>query len=414
MSALLAHPLACAVLLMAAWWIADRVWTGTWSPERYLLRRRDIARFRRRLALNPGDRDARHRLATALLERGAHREALELLERNLADGENDAETLASAGQAAFASRDPAACERGIALLERARAAASRVALPGIDLAMARGFADHGRWSDARAALLRFVEARPGSIEGYARLARAHEELGDAAAASDARHRGWICWREQPPFQRRFDRAWAWRLRPAFAAAHVGVAAAVAIVLGWGLSRIELLRMPAPQASAMFFADEELELEEQGWSVPRIGPAATPARFVRLHEPRDDSRPTLVRARADLDNDLTIDMLHKLPVGDFVCRLPIDFGAPDDGNGIDEWAFSDAETGAEIHVVLDWVSVMYFVDATDAATAERSLFAFEQMIEDQPLRDCSLRVREPAGEVVGIRNGKPFGGQADWD
>ncbi|HWB77114.1 MAG TPA: hypothetical protein VG755_19230 [Nannocystaceae bacterium] len=412
MSAWFAHPLGCAALLFAAWWIADRVWTGVWSPERFLLRRRDIDRFRARLAHNPGDRDARHRLAAALLERGGNREALSLLEQNLADGENDAETLALAGNALLARRDAASCDRGVELLERARAAASRVALPGIDLTMARGFADHRRWSDARAALLRFLDARPGSIEGHARLARAHERLGDEAAAADARRRGWIGWREQPPFQRRFDRPWAWRLRPAFAAAHVGAAAAGAIVLGWALSRIELPRMPTPNDAAVVFGDEELE--EQGWRVPRITPSPSPDRFVRTDAQRDDRPAMLLRTRADLDNDLAIDMLHKLAVGDFACRLPLELGAPADDNGIDAWTFDDRETGARIHVQLDYVSVLYFVDAHDAATAQQSLFAFEQMIEDQPLRDCELRVREPAGEVIGVRNGKPFGGETEWD
>ncbi len=407
-----AHPVVCAVLLFGLWWTADRMWIRVWSPERWLLGRREVVRLRRLLAHNPHDRDARHKLATQLVERGGHREALALLERNIADGEQDTETFVLAGIAAFGT---GACERASELLERARAQGSRLTVLGVDVELARGWMRHRRFADALPPLLRFADARPGSVEAHARLAQVHARLGDAQAAARRRAEAWNCWREQPPFQRRIDRPWAWRLRPQLAALHVGVAAVAVVCLAWLLSRIEPSGVPDEESRDEPRFDRELRVEraEQGWHPPRIEPPPTTARFeLRPLESIAAQPPQLVAERADLDRNGRVDLRSKAASADFCCRLPESYGParPLPGDVIDGWRFHDVETGAYVNALVDLTGVIYVAYARDEATAERSVFAFEQLVEAQPLRDCKLALRSVPGIVLGVANGKPFAHQ----
>lgn len=383
-----------------------------------LRQRAAIARHRRTLHYNPANRDVRFQLASELVARGAHDEASALVERNLADGDDDASTFALAGVAAFGSRQPDAWARGSDRLERARGRATKVQISDIELALARGWMGHRRWTDARAALVRYLDTRPGSIEGLARLARVHAELGESEIAATTRRQAWARWRAQPRFERRTNRLWAWRVRPAVGAAQVGGALAGVAGTAWLLTRVSLTAPVIPQEdepprrlfgeAAIVHEYAEIDLHQwpaRDWSVPRVTPAPAPDRFDARTVRRSSGPPTLVRHRLDLDNDGALDQRRKSVAADFVCRVPESLGRPVVGS--DAWIVRDTVTDAEIYAMFDALEVIYLVHAEDEATAEQSVLAFEQMIEDQPLRDCVVALqRWPEGNI-GVAQGRPF-------
>jgi len=75
------------------------------------------------------------------------------------------------------------------------------------------------------------------VQGRVLLARARRALGDRAGAEAAEREAWQEYRALPGFQRRVERAWAWRARPMrpilYAAAVVAAVLALAAIVPRG-------------------------------------------------------------------------------------------------------------------------------------------------------------------------------------
>lgn len=413
---LIGHPWLVLLVIALAWWGFDRAWIGAWNgPRRALRRRRDLARLRTRLAVNPNDRDARHGVAEWLVSKGRCDEALALVEQNLAAGDDDVDTLLLAGKAAFGSSRPQADEQAVEWLGTARERASNLRRPVIDLELGRGFSRHRRWAEARDALELHCAAQPGSVEGRVLLARAHAELGDAAASTRERAEAWASYRAKPPFQRRRERPWAWRAKPSAAVAYFGVAAIVIAGCGWvaiSIGRELALSLATPYDEFdLAYVDD---IAEEAWNVDV--PAPAPTRYERRQAQREPHRRELVRVRSDLNGNRATDMRRKVTAGDFVCRLPASFGPPQYGEELEDeigsdipfaqWVLLDRELDVDIVVRAMPFEIQYTADARDLETAEASMFAFEAMIEAHSLRDCTVRLGM-LGPRVGVRDGAAF-------
>lgn len=228
LSVLLGNPLLAAAVLLVAWWATDRFTLGILpDPYRFMTRWSRLNTLRRMLVQNPHDLQARMELATLLNEGRGAREAWEVLQPCLAGRSVDAHCLYQAGVAAFGS---GRFEEGEDLLLRARQVDPRVKPADLELALGRGRLARGRATEARDALEAFCTLRPGSVEGRVLLARAWAREGKAEMARKARAEAWSNYVSAPRFQRRRERAWAWRANPARPALYVGIVGVVLLVL----------------------------------------------------------------------------------------------------------------------------------------------------------------------------------------
>ncbi len=219
------NPLAALGLLLAVLWVADRVTLGAIpDPGRAFARWRRAGRLRTTLAANPSDRRARLELADLLLARRPA-EAAELLRRNVEEGDEDVLTAFLLGAALARSGAHDGAERAFAV---ARDLDPAFRMGETELELGRLRLARGDAAGAREALERLVAARPGTVEGRWLLSRALAGLGDGAGAERVRDEAWREFRGQPRFRRRFDRRFAWRMRPLRGAAVMaGVVAAIA-------------------------------------------------------------------------------------------------------------------------------------------------------------------------------------------
>jgi tetratricopeptide (TPR) repeat protein len=141
--------------------------------------------YRRALALRPQYGAARVALATALTRRGAHAEAIRLLDTATRTGGNEerARTLVALGRAQLAAgRRQDAGAAFDAAIERAPAEAE------LRVRIARAWLGGGQRDDVRRALAvleRTIELSPDLPQAYSALARARELAGDAAGAEEA-------------------------------------------------------------------------------------------------------------------------------------------------------------------------------------------------------------------------------------
>lgn len=205
-------PLGALVFLVALGWTLDRVSFRTLpDPLRAFGRWRRRTRLETALLQNPHDRRARLELAGLLLDAGRPAAALPVLMPNVDAGDQDAVTAFTLGAALARTGDAARAEH---VLARAREADADFRLGEIDLELARLRLRRKDFAGARAALEALLAARPGTVQGRVLLARALRALGDRAGAAKAEADAWNEFRALPRFQRRVERAWAWRARPA--------------------------------------------------------------------------------------------------------------------------------------------------------------------------------------------------------
>jgi hypothetical protein len=105
----------------------------------------------------------------------------------------------------------------------------------IDLEIGRMRLAGGDLEGAREALERLVASRPGTVEGRLLLSRSLAGLGDAAGARRVRDEAWHEYASLPPFQRRRERRFAWRIRPwRPAAIALAVILAGAVLASWAV------------------------------------------------------------------------------------------------------------------------------------------------------------------------------------
>ena len=206
------NPLLALLALVVVWWLGDRATFRVLpDPFRWVVRWRRRAQLRRTLEVNPSDRRARLELGDLLLEARRPAEAVEVLRFNVEAGDDDVHTAFLWGTAQGRSGQAAQAERALAV---ARAAEPGFRAGEIDLELGRQRLARGDASGAKVALEALLALRPGTVEGRWYLVRALTRLGDTAGAARRRDEGWAEYLALPRFQRRAQRGYAWRLKPA--------------------------------------------------------------------------------------------------------------------------------------------------------------------------------------------------------
>jgi tetratricopeptide (TPR) repeat protein len=226
-------PLAAAVILIAAYAIADWYTFGFLRGVAQAVA--DFQRGRRLGAVllhNPHDRKARADLGAILVSQGRHAGAIEVV-KPLADQDpHDLQALFLLGVACLATGRVDQGELFLAEVHKA------------DPAFRDGAAlvELGRWRVRRrertapAPLREFLQAHPHDVKARYLLSRAHQLAGDAASARTERARCWQEYETELPYQRRRDRIWAWRARPSRPLLYAAVACCALALFGAALER----------------------------------------------------------------------------------------------------------------------------------------------------------------------------------
>jgi Tfp pilus assembly protein PilF len=239
LTAITGSPLGSAAFLLFFWLVVDRFTLGILpDPVRWLMRRRREGQLKRTLLANPSDGRARLELAGLYVDRGAHRQAVDVLRPNLEHGDEDVQTVFTMGAACVGAGFH---EQGEKLLAHAREMDHDFRLGEIDLVLGQGRLAKGDFAGAKAALEALVKHRRGTIHGRVLLARALEGLGDDASAALMKDEAWREYVSAPGFQRRKERFWAWRARPSRPATYLLALVLVLVFLG---------AVVAPKASAL--------------------------------------------------------------------------------------------------------------------------------------------------------------------
>ena len=214
LSSLTGSPILSLILLVALWWLSDR-FTFRLLPDPLgaASRWRRRAQLRALLADNPHDRHARYELAELLLDTGRPREAAEVLRPNVEAGDEDVHTAFIMGAALARGGGEEQAAQAERVLAVARGIEPGFRLGVIDRELGRLRLSRGDFAGAREPLERFVEARPGTVEGRWLLSQAVAGLGDAAGARRLREEAWEAYVTLPRFRRRHERPFAWRARP---------------------------------------------------------------------------------------------------------------------------------------------------------------------------------------------------------
>ncbi len=402
---ILQRPLLAGLVVLVVWFAADRAWFSRTAANRWLQRRRLEPKLRASLEVNPHDRDARFQLAELLLARGRHDRALELIEKNLAAGDEDDETLFVAGVAAFGSSTPDAAARAQAYLERARQRTPTFRGGAVDLALGRGRLLHDQFPTAREALQRAIEAQPGSVEAHVLLARAYEGQGQTDEAARAKAQAWRLYREAPRFKRRQTRSWAWRANPMAAVRYglIVVAVVVAIVI--------LMPRLVPDGSSGGYGSPEFtlgdtELVTDGFDLDLSTPP-TASRFqvtpgaAAITLDTAEVEPERWIIRWDLDANGVADNRLRFEPGDVWCRLRTVY--PDlPTNPPRQLLVVDTERDETFAF---WIAFLgYALPSSDPT----SVYAFETLLQTRTVADCRATFVDDDGTgVFGVRDGAPF-------
>ena len=224
LSAVTGSPVGAAIILIVVWLVADRFTLGVLpDPFRWAKRLNRELGLKRTLLNNPHDGRARLELAQLLVERRAHRGALEVLKPNLEKGDDDVQSVFTMGEACVFAGFP---KQGEQLLEHARELDPDFRVAEIDLVLGKGRLGRGDYRGAKEALERLVHARKGTVEGRVLLAKALDGLKDDASAALMRDDAWKEYVAAPRFQKRKERRWAWRARPSRPLVYLAVVLAV--------------------------------------------------------------------------------------------------------------------------------------------------------------------------------------------
>jgi len=226
LTAVTGSPVGSAVILILVWLVTDRFTLGVLpDPFRWVVRLNRELSLKRTLLNNPHDGRARLELAELLVQRRAHRRAVEVLRPNLEKGQSDVQTVFTMGAACIGA---GFAEQGEKLLEHAQELDPNFRVGEIDLVLGKGRLQRGDYRGAKEALERLVQARKGTVEGRVLLSRALAGLDDDASAALMRDDAWKEYVSAPRFQRRKERWWAWRARPSRPALYLAL---VLVVFG---------------------------------------------------------------------------------------------------------------------------------------------------------------------------------------
>jgi tetratricopeptide (TPR) repeat protein len=250
LSSVTRSPLLSLVLVFGLLWAVDRFTVQFLpSPLRWLARWRRAGQLEALLHANPHDRRARYELADLRVGQRRYAAAVEVLKPNLAEEDEDVDTLFLLGVASLgAGQGP----QGELLLNEAEKLNPDYKMGAIDLERGRWRLARGDVKGALEALERFCKGRHGTVEGRVLLAQALDRSGRDADAALMRDEAWKEYVSAPGFQRRRERLWAWRARPSRPLAYAAVAALVLGMGAWTASRLQAPAEPheAPYATGM--------------------------------------------------------------------------------------------------------------------------------------------------------------------
>ena len=221
-------PFVSLLIILGAWLSLDRFTLQILpDPIQGFARTKRAGRLVRTIEHNPHDRRSRRELADIYVQQRRFAKADEMIRFNIEAGDEDPSTLFVAGVAKAGLRDRQPAEN---LLESLREKEPGYRMNAIDLELGRMYLALGDHA-AAAALERLCQARPGSVEGKALLARALKKKGELEKAREVAAQAWKDYVSAPGFQRRKERYWAWRLRPWRPALYGAVFMAVVFTLG---------------------------------------------------------------------------------------------------------------------------------------------------------------------------------------
>jgi hypothetical protein len=222
-------PFVSLLIILVLWLVLDRFTLQILpDPLQGFARTKRASRLVQTIEHNPHDRRARRELAEIYVQQRRFAKADETIRYNLEQKEEDPSTLFVAGVAKAGLKQRAEAE---GLLERLREKEPGYRMNAIDLELGRMYLALRAYDPAVSTLESLCQARPGSVEGKALLARALKGKGDAARAKEVSAAAWKDYASAPGFQKRKERYWAWRLQPWRPALYGLILVAVVFTLG---------------------------------------------------------------------------------------------------------------------------------------------------------------------------------------
>lgn len=209
---ILGNPFLALLILLVVLYILDRRYVGLLpNVFRPLAVRRNIARLRHAIRINPHDTAARHELARRLMEVGHYREALDLLRGIQPILHDSDDLLAEIGMCCLKLN---ALEEGERHILEAIERNPRVMYGEPYLHLGEAFM---RTAPDKAVgyLERYREAQSSSCKGLYRLGQLYDRLGRKADATEAFREASALYRSLPRYRRKTERRWfvlsSWKL-----------------------------------------------------------------------------------------------------------------------------------------------------------------------------------------------------------
>lgn len=177
-----------------------------WIPDPWVLLRTfgRIRALRGQIEANPANVTARRDLARIYLERLRPRAALALLDRALERDRESPELLFLRGLALHRVGEH---ETALEPIVQAVAIDARVGFGEAYLVAGDALSALSRHEEAIDAYERFLETNSSSVEGWVKLARAHDRAKEKDAAKRALDEAFATWGQIPGYRRRQELAW---------------------------------------------------------------------------------------------------------------------------------------------------------------------------------------------------------------
>ena len=194
-----AHPEILAVVaiaFVARRWIPD--------PVLYLKHASNVQRLKQQVDINPANATARAQLAEIWLAKRRPRRAIPLLQQALERDPESAELRYLLGLALVRAGK---AQDALEPLSQALAKDQKLRYGSGYLAIGDALLGVGRVDEAIEAYERFTKINTSSLEGYCKLARAHDRKGDHAGAKKVRDEAMSTYRVLPRYQRRKQLGW---------------------------------------------------------------------------------------------------------------------------------------------------------------------------------------------------------------
>jgi len=203
-------PLVALLVILALYFFLDRRFVGLLPDFSALFRtRREIARLRREVMLNPHDAEALSDLGRDLVRMGKDREGVDFLERSLPRMEEVAETRFYLGLGFLHLGEPARAE---AELRAALDLDPRYGYGEAWLRMGDLKVQEKDLAGALESYRSFTEIHTSSSEGFYKLGEVYRRLKDPEKAQEYYSKALAAMRGSPPHKKRVDRFWFWKAR----------------------------------------------------------------------------------------------------------------------------------------------------------------------------------------------------------